>query len=365
MEENIKNQIEKLCKESAEKGIFSACVIGVLDSNQKEAIIPFGKYPVISDFEDLDNNGEFKATNKNSVFDVASVSKSIPVASIALKLILEGKLSPDDKIKKFLPNFRTPFAEQACIKHLLSHTLDYRFSLASYKDHKYQDIIEKLYTHEFEKAPGDLFVYCNSSSLVLGLVLEKLTGKKLPALAQKLFFIPLQMDFTSYAPKEIHSLDNIVPTEYCSWRDRIICGEVHDESAYAMREYGTVGSAGLFSTVPDIMKFVKMLLNDGKAYDQEIIPNGILDLASNNATPNLDTKAALGWELAQTRFMGSDESSVNSRIGKTGFTGSSVVIDVKSKEALVILSNFTWPKREANADRINQFRRNIADIVFS
>ena len=72
--------------------------------------------------------------------------------------------------------------------------------------------------------------------------------------------------------------------------------------------------------------------------------------------------AALGWELNAERFMGTHGGPHT--FGKTGFTGASIVADADRRAGVVLLSNFTWPMREKNADRIHAFRARLSDLFF-
>ena len=124
----------------------------------------------------------------------------------------------------------------------------------------------------------------------------------------------------------------------------------------------------MFSCVPDLLKFVKMVLNDGRAADEngntvQVAPAGILDMVSRNAfDEKVGACTALGWELAQSKFMGSHVSPHT--FGKTGFTGASIVADPVAGAAAVLLSDFTYPHREPSADRIHAFRATLADAFF-
>ena len=124
----------------------------------------------------------------------------------------------------------------------------------------------------------------------------------------------------------------------------------------------------MFSCVPDLLKFVKMVMNDGTACgpdgkETHIAPAGILKMVSENAfDSSVGACTALGWELAQSKFMGSRVSP--HAFGKTGFTGASIVADPIAGAAVVLFSDFTYPHREASADRIHAFRASLADAFF-
>ena len=185
----------------------------------------------------------------------------------------------------------------------------------------------------------------------------------LQQLGQEAFFEPLQMNRSGWDPLDRFPREQIMPTEECEFRGRTIQGEIHDESAWVLRKLFPVGSAGMFSTVPDLLRFVQMVLNDGVFEGKTVAPKGLLDLVSHNAfAPEVGAETALGWELNAERFMGSRHSPRT--FGKTGFTGASIVADPEKGAAAVLLSNFTWPHREPSADRINQFRAALSDLFF-
>ena len=137
---------------------------------------------------------------------------------------------------------------------------------------------------------------------------------------------------------------------------------VHDESARVFRIAGeTVGHAGLFSTAPDLLKFLEMLLNDGKRGRIQYLHSQILENLRMNQIPHLGDATGLGFELNQP-WMGAKRSPHT--FGKTGFTGTSVACDIAKGIALVILSNRIYPKRPVDTSTINSFRADVCDIVF-
>jgi len=353
----LREKIEKICEEARQKGVFSGCAVGVADIADPQ------KLQILQVCQGGDDpEAALLHVRPHTVFDVASVTKAF-VGTLALDLILQGRLSPDARVMDYLPGLATSHNREVLVRHLLTHTLDFRFSLAAHKNDDFNEILDLLLGRQFDAPPGSLFCYCNASSILLGMVVETVSGFDLDILVHNRIFAPLNMEHSGYHPDEFADPFEIMPTEECDWRGRVIRGEVHDESAYALIPHGVVGSAGIFSSVSDLLKFCTMILADGEYEGRRILPPGILRMASTNAIPHLEQTTALGWELQQDRFMGTNPPA--NRFGKTGFTGSSLVLDPDQKRALVILSNFTWPKREPTADRINEFRTAVADIVFS
>ena len=340
----ISEKLSGLLEDAESKDIFDKAVVGYL--------LPDGTSHVVT-----------LNTPEDTVFDIASLTKVCPTSTLALSYILEGKLSTDTRVVDFIPELNTNYREDIRIFHLLTHSLDYRVPMKTLRALPPEKILEALYTYQFAEAPGTLFNYGNPASVLLGILLQRLTGKTLQEQGNERFFTPLGMTRSGYNPLTRVPKSEIAATELCEFRHREIQGEVHDESAWVLQKLFPVGSAGMFSCVPDLLKFVKMILMDGKFEDKQIAPAGILEMVSHNAFPEkVKACTALGWELNASKFMGTKISP--QAFGKTGFTGASIVADPDKGGAIILLSNFTYPHREPNADRIHAFRATLADAFF-
>lgn len=373
------SNIERLLSQGESAGVFHKAVAGF--------ILPDGTTRTVA-----------LNTPADTVFDIASLTKVCPTSTLALCYILEGKLHLDDRVIDYIPELQTNYREDICVFHLLTHSLDYRVPMKTLRTLPPEGILNALFTYKFSKAPGADFNYGNPASVLLGIILQRLTGKDLQQQGRERFFEPLGMTRSGWDPltREWNAIprEEIAPTEICEFRGREICGEIHDESAWVLRKLFPVGSAGMFSCVPDLLKFVHMVMNDGIAAgangsEIRVAPAGILKMVSENAftregaaqflpagnsTAGNSTAGdspagaangactALGWELAQGKFMGSRVSP--HAFGKTGFTGASIVADPIAGAAVVLLSDFTYPHREASADRIHAFRASLADAFF-
>lgn len=340
----MEKKIEEKILKAIEKKVFPGCVVGIVYKTGRRIILPFGNFT-------YDNNSA--KIQKDSIFDVASITKSIPTSSLALMLIGQGKLKLEDKVISFIPEFKDK--ENVLIKHLLTQTLDLKsnnspLKLSSLKNKTPDKILNTIFNSEVSSVKK--YNYNNTTSILLGLVIERITKSDMAKLADKYFFKPLNMKNTTFRPLEKFGKEQIVPTEIDNWRKRTIQGEAHDESAYVLQRKMTPGSAGLFSTVPDLLIFLEMILNHGKLnhkkyFSEEIIKKMIL---------------GFGWEINQSQYMG--KFSSDKTIGKTGFTGCVVVCDMEKNKAIVLLSNHVYPKRKKNSLIINKIRNEIADIVF-
>jgi CubicO group peptidase (beta-lactamase class C family) len=313
----MRDDIAARVSKAIEEKVFPGCVIGTVRSSNEREVMPFGNFTY--------EKGAPKVT-ENTIYDLASVTKSIPVAALAALFTAEGRLPLSEPVKTYIPELQNDFG--ATVQDLLR----YRVRGAQLSTLKYTTF-EQIRTHIFEQgfaAPPGESEYANLPAFLLGIVLERVGGEILPALAHKYFFGPLKMNDTTFFP---HDIERVAPTEVVDGVK--VRGIVHDESArmFALKRRA-VGHAGLFSTAPDLLNFLEALLQ-GK------FP-AVVEAAEQG----------LGWQLmAKDAF------------GKTGFTGTSVLVDRQKGIALVILSNRTYPKRPAGASAINSFRADIAEIV--
>ena len=340
--EKIKHSLEQAIK----RQIFPGCAVGGI-VGKEEFVVTAGHYTY--------DEGARKVT-ADSLFDCASITKAIPVSTLALWLIDHKHLKLSDCLIDFVPVYNGSFRDEICLGHLLTHTLDYDFRLSEYKDLPAEKLLAAILNVKMKSRPGEKFCYANATSILLGMLIERVSGKPLHEFAQEVFFDPLGMKDTTFFPQKT-ALANCVPTEIDPWRGRTIQGEVHDESAWVLRKIMTAGSAGLFSTVPDLMKFVRMLLEGGPQFFKKRTMNSI---DTNQILHIKEMSTGLGWELNQ-EYMGTKRTAQT--FGKTGFTGCAVIADRSKNAGVVMLSNYTWPKRKANRDLINEIRAEIADIV--
>lgn len=353
MNSALEAQIRKRLQHAIQDGVFPGCAIGVVNTHGDTLLVAEGATTYDADAKQI---------HADSIFDVASVTKSIPTACLALKLIESGRLNVSDKVCDYLPDLRNPHREQILIWHLLTFTilLDLEAPLSSHKHDAPEDILKLIYTTKLRHEPGAHYAYSNTPSILLGLVVEKIYGRSLPELAAEYFFQPLGMADTSFKPQD---LQRVVPTEIDEERGGLLHGTVHDESAHALQKRFYPGNAGLFTTAPDLLRFLRMLLNHGSLEGRQYFIPETVELMHTNQITNLNQSTGLGWELNQPRYMG--QYATEYTFGKTGFTGCLVVCDIQKGLAFAMLSNFVHPTRKPDASLINEVRRDIADIVFN
>jgi len=320
------DRIEVRAKRAIEEKVFPGCIIGIVHADGARHVFPFGCLAY----------GASEQVTESTLYDLASITKSIPTASLAASFVSEKKLAFSDVVKHHIPELAND--QGATIEDLLHYRVKgAQLSKLPYKT--FEEIRTHVFEHGFEEVSRDDGVHTNLPALILGIILERVGGKSVHVLAHEHFFGPLGMENTTFFPDS----SVCVPTEIDVRGE--VCGLPHDESAYLFAaKRRSVGHAGLFSTTPDLLKFLDALLKGRFPHIVECAKKG------------------LGWQVDDPNFMGHHAGP--GVFGKTGFTGTSVVCDTERGVGFVILSNRTFPKRPPDSRAITAFRRDIADIIF-
>jgi CubicO group peptidase (beta-lactamase class C family) len=295
-----------------------------------------------------------------TLYDVASVTKSIPTNAIILELVQDGHLALDDHVVDYLPEMRGKYREQILIRHLATYTvvLDIPGGLSRVAIEHPSRLLQTLFTAPLTAPPGEAFYYTNAPAILLGLIAEKVLGQPLDKTARDMFFEPLEMRRTTFRPRE--DIRQLAPSEHLAEGDLV--GQPHDEAARVLRRNGMVaGNAGVWSTAGDILKFAQMLLAKGSWEGREYFQPEMVAQMHTNQIASLGQQVGLGWQMRQAlvpKGLGSAEL-----FGKTGFTGCAVVIDPEAEAAFCYLSNRNYPSRAVSTTAIAAFRHELAQIL--
>lgn len=299
-----------------------------------------------------------EAVNDKTMYDLASVTKVIATTSAIMKLYDQHKFNLSDKVSFYIPEFGVNGKEDITILNLLLHNSGLTAFVPYYKTYTNStDVLDAIYGAELVYPTGTNFIYSDLNAVVLGKLVEKISGMNLNDYCKENIFIPLDMHNTTFAPEE-NMKTNTAPTEYDTyWRNRLLQGEVHDETTSILG--GVSGNAGLFSNATDLYKFMRVMLNNGKYYnpysrglkEERLFDEFTVELFINKNTDVIyENSRALGWDTKPL------ESSTKYRIpcgemisencfGHTGYTGTSVWCDKERKIIVIILTNRVYPTR--------------------
>jgi CubicO group peptidase (beta-lactamase class C family) len=298
---------------------------------------------------------------RETMYDLASLTKVIATTSALMKLYDEGKLALDETVTKYIPEFGANGKDKITIRNLLMHNGGLPAFKRLYLTVKTPaELLDSVYKTELVYRPGDSTVYSDFDFIVLGKVIEKITSEPLNEYVSKAFFTPLMLDRTMFTPQQ-DLWSDIAPTEYDSvLRKGIVRGTVHDENAYALG--GVSGHAGLFSDASDLAVIMQMLLNGGSYAGRQYIKPGTITLFTTKQDTRStrafgwDTKTMNGYSTAGTLFSGQS-------FGHTGFTGTSIWADPTRDLFVIFLTNRVNPTR-ANT-KISKVRPALHDAVIN
>ncbi len=283
----------------------------------------------------------------DTVFDLASLTKPLATAVCCMKLLEEGRILLDDPVSKHLPEFKGHGKEAITIRQLLTHQGGL---IADNSLRDYEDGVERAYQKIDElklvAKPGEKFIYTDVGFIVLGRLVERLSGQPLDEICQQYFWQPAGMTETGFNPDAaLRGRAAVTERRDEQW----IQGVVHDPRAYRLN--GVAGHAGMFSTARDLARFAQMLLNGGECNGQQLLKPATIEVMSQ-AYPVSSGIRGLGWDK-QTGYSSNRAKGLSSQaFGHGGFTGTAIWIDPQRDLFYVFLSNRVHPDGKGSVNRL-------------
>jgi CubicO group peptidase (beta-lactamase class C family) len=316
----------------------------------------------------------------DTVYDLASLTKPLITTLLCARRIETKEITLDSVVATFLPEFNRPDKQSITLGQLLTHTsgLPGWRPLYILAEGKIERALAAIAEVDLEYAPGTRVVYSDLGFITLGLVLEKLTGKRLAQLAQDEIFQPLDLKRTFFNPSSAmqtgiaacetgntYERNTCVETKvgkYQNWRQDIIWGQVHDGNAHFLG--GAAGHAGLFSTAQETLVLAKQFLNSPDECDEPsgLLSNETLNLFCQNFTAGLEENRTIGWMRAETKASSAGPDLPPDSFGHTGFTGTSCWIDPQHQRIFILLTNRTHARALPFAN-INSVRRQFHSLA--
>ena len=367
------------------------------------AIGRHGKLVRLRGYGRLDPRPGFAPATDSSIYDLASLTKVVGTTTAAMILAEEGRLDLDAPVARYLPEWNgSDPKRRVTVRQLLLHTSGLPAYAPLWREYAGREAFLHQIAHlELQYRPGSKVVYSDFGMILVGLIIERITGKTLDEFLEDKVFQPLGMIDTGFNPRtwrigsvsdrtplkaapaavddvaptplparadppgEPELLARIAPTELDRvYRMTHVHAVVHDENAYALG--GVAGHAGLFSSARDLARFAQLLLDGGtyrRAGDPDDAPARRLLRAETIrafTTPVAPYGRALGWDTPANNSSAGKHFSASS-FGHTGFTGTSIWIDPERDLFVILLTNRVNPTR-AN-QRHAPLRRAIHDAV--
>jgi uncharacterized protein YbbC (DUF1343 family)/CubicO group peptidase (beta-lactamase class C family) len=283
----------------------------------------------------------------DTIFDLASLTKVIVTTTAVMQLVERGKVRLNDPVAKYLREFAQNGKEDIMVRQLLTHysglapDLDLKTAWEG-KETAYR----MAFAETPEDAPGSRFSYSDINFIVLGALVERVSGESLDEYAERHIFAPLKMTHTRFVPPltpRAGWIEKIAPTQYDE-NEHMLRGVVHDPTARRMG--GVAGQAGLFSTADDLAKFAQALLNGG---DGILSALSVEKMTRPEQPPAAPVLRGFGWDIDSPYSSNRGDLLPVGSYGHTGFTGTSMWIDPTTKSYIILLTNAVHPRGKTNA----------------
>lgn len=348
---------------------------------------------------------------RDTIFDLASLTKVFATVPTVMKLMDQGRVALDDSLSKLILSANFGEKKDLSLRLLLTHSaglIDWKPFYEKLREQPLKErkrlLREWIIGEPFAYEPGKGSLYSDLGFMLLEWVIEEKTGETLPEFAQKNFYGPLGLRRTVFrgtseqgnppwppfskgekneGPKgggreragERKSLDSrfrgnddhrvhypkeeFAATEHCPWRKRVLQGEVHDDNAWTLGGYS--GHAGLFSTAEEIHVMANMLREHylGKRKDF-FRPETVREFFKRQEIVK-GSDWALGWDKRALEDSSAGKHFSRDSVGHTGFTGTSIWMDLEKDVIAILLTNRVHPKRDN--EKIKQFRPVFHDAV--
>jgi CubicO group peptidase (beta-lactamase class C family) len=317
---------------------------------------------------------EIQAAALDTIYDLASLTKPLVTGLLCARLVERGALNIDNPVADYLPEFDRDDKRDITIKHLLAHVSGlpaWRPVYLLAKDKA--DALKAIAEQPLEYLPGERVVYSDLGFIVLGFLLQRVSGTSLPELAQAEIFAPLNLQHTFFNPSaamrtgvaacetgNAYERDmcerDFAGQTYTGWRNEVIWGEVHDGNAHFLG--GAAGHAGLFSNAEDTLRIANQFIRESS----QLLTAETCKLFRQNMTAGLNEARSFGWQLAATKDSTAGGSLATDAFGHTGFTGTSCWIDAERQRVFILLTNRTHARQLPFAN-INAVRREFHSLA--
>lgn len=300
-----------------------------------------------------------------TVYDLASLTKVTATTLAVMKLVDQNKVSLNDKLSRHLPYLKGTDKERITVKQALSHCAGLKAYDALWQQASDRDSILQLIA-ESPLNPDAGMVYSDFGFMLLGDMVEQISGQTLDTFVMENFYEPMGLFSTTFRPVDNGiALTSIAPTEQDSMRG-LICGEVHDPNAAAMG--GVSGHAGLFSNAREVALLMQMLLNGGELDGERYLKEKTVKTFTSRHFERQGNRRALGFDkqlfTPSTNAQVCPQASQNS-YGHTGFTGTMLWVEPDEDLIYVFLSNRVHPSSSPNKLAQMNIRTDIQSCIYN
>ena len=306
----------------------------------------------------------------DTVFDLASLTKPLATTLAVMGLIQDGRLGLDQTLKSILDWVQNTDKEEITIRQLLGHTAGFADYHPLYVELNRLPAAERsaALRHQLVHLPlqhsiGKKELYSDLGFILLGIIVEQISGKRLDRYLEDLVYRPLGLSLAGSTilgfvdVNDAAHFKEVAATENCTWRNRTIEGVVHDDNAYALG--GIAGHAGLFANARGVQTLISAILSaySGRT-EHPIFPHDLMQTFLRKKTPS---SRPLGFDSPAAEGASCGDYFSRNSIGHLGFTGTSFWSDLEKEITVILLTNRVHPSR--TNDAIKTFRPKLHNAV--
>jgi serine-type D-Ala-D-Ala carboxypeptidase len=363
--------IKTALQEAVVSGVFPGAVLAIRRGGEGLCVLSAGRLSV-------DPPGA--PVSASTLYDLASLTKPLATVTSLALLVQEGRCQPNDRVDAVLPELEEAPVGSATLLDVLSHSSGLPAWRGFYEHlsptavlpsaqggrvHAGLALLDLIKKEAVIYANGQRSLYSDVGFMLLGLIVERLSGMTIDRVMAERIAQPLGASCLSFLTSEEEEMRQkngmkaaIAPTEFDSWRGRLLHGEVHDENAAALG--GVAGHAGLFGTAESVLAVTGAWL---KAYHGQptLLNAGVVREFTRRQDRVPQSSWAMGWDTPSTPSSSGQYFSSRS-FGHLGYTGTSIWIDPVCELEVVLLSNRVHPSRKNEA--IRAFRPAIHDLIY-
>jgi serine-type D-Ala-D-Ala carboxypeptidase len=382
------------------QGITTVLQRGIDDAVFPGAVALVAQGGKVVFFEHVGNRSlvpERAPMNRDTLFDLASLTKVMATIPAIMKLVDQGRVALDDPLSKLILSADLGEKRDLTLRLLLTHSaglIDWKPFFERLREHPMKErkrlLRESIIQEPFAYEPAKGSIYSDLGFMLLDWMIEERTEETLPEFVEKRFFGPLGLKRTCFRgtseegnppcppfikggkgplpqplppgegrPLEGVAKDEFAATEDCPWRKRVLQGEVHDDNAWTLGGYS--GHAGLFSTAEEIFVFADVLRDHYSGKRDDFFKTRTVREFFRRQYIVKGSDWALGWDTRALEGSSAGKYFSRDSVGHTGFTGTSIWMDLEKDVIAILLSNRVHPKRDN--DKIKQFRPVFHDAV--
>ncbi|MEO5864630.1 MAG: serine hydrolase [Nitrospiraceae bacterium] len=366
--------IQIALQSAVDDGVFPGAQLAVRLHGELQCVVVAGR---------LSSEPPGLPVHTTTIYDLASLTKPVATATSVLLLIQRAKVVLEDPVQEILAELEGTPIGQATVRDLLTHRsglpgwrpfyewLDGRGvepEPSGANQSAMQQVMRMIRDEPLMYVRGERSIYSDLGFMLLGFLVERLSGMTLDLWCEEAIVRPLGAAPIMFCPaagrgqldvaRPIVDVLRIAPTEQDEWRNRLLCGEVHDENATAMG--GVAGHAGLFGTAESVLAVSGAWLR-GYHGRESILERELVRQFTTRQESRARSSWALGWDTPSAPSSSGSRFSERS-FGHLGYTGTSLWIDPSCELEVVLLSNRVHPSRRN--EKIKAFRPYIHDLVF-